>query len=56
MTVSYTHLEQKHQVVFGAAFRSLLQFGIDRRAIWLLIIQSPVIETANPVRIEGFGE
>ena len=49
-------LEQEDEIVFGAALRGLLQFGIDRRPVRLLIIQPPVVETANSVRIERFGK
>ena len=48
--------EQKDDVVFGAAFRSLLQFGIDGRTVRLLIIQPPIVETANPVRVERLAK
>src|SRR6202163_5161493 len=34
--------EQEDEVIFGAAFRSLLQFGIDRRPVRLRIVQAPV--------------
>ena len=48
--------EQQNEIVFGAAFGSLLQFGIDCRPVRLLIIKPPVVETANPVGVESFGE
>src|SRR5258708_33691478 len=48
--------EKKDDVVFGAAFSSLLQLGIDCRAVRLGIIQTPVVEAANPVRAEGLAE
>src|SRR5258708_21888721 len=48
--------EEKDDVVFSAAFSSLLQLGIDCRAVRLGIIQTPVVEAANPVRAEGLAE
>ena len=47
---------RRMSVVFGAALRSLLQFGIDGRPVRFLIIQPPVVKTANPVRVERLGK
>jgi hypothetical protein len=49
-------LEQQHDVVLRAASGSLLQLSIDDRPIRLLIIQPPIVETANSVRIERFAK
>src|SRR5258708_8792102 len=48
--------EKKDNAVFGATFSSLLQLGIDCRAVRLGIIQTPEVETADAVCVEGLAE
>src|ERR1700683_4616642 len=49
-------LEQKHEVIFGAALGRLPQLRVDRLAIGPMIIEAPIVETANSIGVEGLRQ